>query len=232
MESAALTDLRGEDVLGDLLRVIGSAPVTDPQLADAVAKLTTWKNNGTQRRETSPGSGSYADADAIRLMDAWWPLLAGAEFRPGLGDGLYGALTGALQINESPSGGQTGATSGSVSANESIPHKGSSFQYGWWSYVDKDLRAVLGDHVAGPLAQSYCGGGDLAACRQALLSSLQQAAAETPAQVYPGDGDCSAGDQWCADTIIQRPLGGVTDGKISWQNRPTYQQVVQFAAHR
>ncbi|MFD9123640.1 penicillin acylase family protein [Kitasatospora sp. NPDC059571] len=232
MEGAALADLRAEDVLPELLRVIRSAPVTDPALNTAVQKLENWRAAGSLRRETSPGSHTYADADAIRTLDAWWPLLADAVFRPGLGDGLYGALTGALQINESPSGGQTGATSGSVSANESIPHKGSAFQYGWWSYLDKDLRGVLGDPVAGPLARPYCGGGDLAACRTALLDSLKKAAAQSAAQVYPADADCSAGDQWCADTIIQRPLGGVTDAKTTWQNRPTYQQVVQFPAHR
>ena len=46
-------------------------------------------------------------------------------------------------------------------------HAGSSFQYGWWGYVDKDLRAVLGEPVQGPLAQPYCGGGSLSACRDA-----------------------------------------------------------------
>ncbi|WP_371478609.1 penicillin acylase family protein [Kitasatospora sp. NBC_00315] len=233
MEGAAVADLRAEDVLPELLRVIGGAPVTDPAQAAAVQKLTSWQAAGDRRRETSAGSHTYADADAIRILDAWWPLLAQAEFRPGMGDGLFAALTGALQINESPSGGQTGPVAGgAVSANESVPHKGSAFQYGWWSYVDKDLRAVLGEHVAGPLARPFCGGGDPAACRQAVLTSLGQAAAQTPAQVYPGDADCSAGDQWCADTIIQRPLGGVTDAKTTWQNRPTYQQVVQFQSHR
>ncbi|WP_377269225.1 penicillin acylase family protein [Peterkaempfera sp. SMS 1(5)a] len=232
MESAALADLRGEDVLPELLRVIRSAAVADPSLEAAVRTLETWQHNGTQRRETSAGSHRYADADAIRIMDAWWPLLVQGEFRDGLGDALFGALTGALQINESPSGGQTGPVSGGVSANESIPHKGSSFQYGWWSYVDKDLRSVLGDPVAGGLTRPYCGGGDLTRCRQALLDSLGQAVAQTAAQVYPADDTCSAGDQWCADTIVQRPLGGVTDDKISWQNRPTYQQVVQFTGHR
>jgi len=232
MESAALADLRAEDVLPELLRVIRTAPVSDPALAAAVQKLENWRAGGVLRRETSPGSHTYADAEAVRAMDAWWPLLADGVFRPGLGDGLFAALTGALQINESPSGGQTGPTSGGVSANESIPHKGSAFQYGWWSYLDKDLRSVLGEQVAGPLARPYCGGGDLAACRTVLLDSLKRALAQTPAQIYPGDADCSAGDQWCADTIIQRPLGGVTDAKTTWQNRPTYQQVVQFQTHR
>ncbi|MFJ9840507.1 penicillin acylase family protein [Kitasatospora sp. NPDC101155] len=233
MESAALTDLRAEDVLPDLIQVLRSGPVTDPATLTALQQLEAWLADGGQRKETSAGSHTYADATAIRVMDAWWPLVADGVMRPGLGDQLFAALTGALQINESPSGGQTGAAAGGpVSANESIPHKGSAFQYGWWSYLDKDLRSVLGDPVAGPLARPFCGGGDLTACRNVLLNTLSQAAAQTPAQVYPGDGDCSAGDQWCADTIIQRPLGGVTDDKTTWQNRPTYQQVVQFAGHR
>ncbi|MFI9364349.1 penicillin acylase family protein [Kitasatospora sp. NPDC053057] len=233
MESAALADLRAEDVLPDLIRVLRSAPVTDPTAATALQQLEAWLADGAQRKETSPGSHNYADATAIRVLDAWWPLLADGVMRHGLGDQLFTALTGALQINESPSGGQTGASAGGpVSANESIPHKGSAFQYGWWSYLDKDLRSVLGDPVAGPLARPFCGGGDLTACRNVLLTTLSQAAAQTPAQVYPGDADCTAGDQWCADTIIQRPLGGVTDDKTTWQNRPTYQQVVQFAGHR
>ncbi|MCX4749357.1 penicillin acylase family protein [Kitasatospora sp. NBC_01287] len=233
MEDAAVTDLRGEDVLPDLLKVIGTAPVTDPQLAPVVQELQAWQVAGSKRVETSAGSHAYANAAAVQVMDAWWPLVADGVMHPGLGDQLFTALTGALQINESPSGGQTGPVGGgSVSANESIPHKGSSFQYGWWSYLDKDLRSVLGEPVAGPLAQQFCGGGDLTACRTVLLTTLKQAAAESAAQVYPGDGDCAAGDQWCADTIIQRPLGGVTDDKITWQNRPTYQQVVEFPSHR
>ncbi|MFJ2780770.1 MULTISPECIES: penicillin acylase family protein [unclassified Kitasatospora] len=232
MESAALADLRAEDVLPELLRVIRSAPVTDPAAVTAVQQLESWLAHGAQRRETSAGSQTYADAAAIRIMDAWWPLAAEGVMRPGLGDQLFAALTGALQINESPSGGQPGPGGGPVSANESIPHKGSAFQYGWWSYLDKDLRAVLGQPVAGPLARPFCGGGDLAACRSVLLDTLKRAAAQTPAQVYPGDADCAAGNQWCADTVIQRPLGGVTDAKTTWQNRPTYQQVVQFSAHR
>ena len=86
MESAALTDLRGEDVLPDLLQVIGSAPVTDPELRPSAGpELQTWLADGAKRTETSAGSETYHDADAIRIMDAWWPLLVQAEFQPGMG---------------------------------------------------------------------------------------------------------------------------------------------------
>ncbi|MFR9775623.1 penicillin acylase family protein [Micromonospora sp. MS34] len=233
MADAAVTDLRGQEVLGNLLRVLTSQPVTDPTLADAVGKLQAWQLAGARRVETSAGSKVYQHADAIRIFDAWWPLLAAAEFRPGLGADLYGALVDAIEVNEAPSGGQNGGRDGTaVWALQGQPHKGSSFQYGWWGYVDKDIRAVLGDPVAGGLGRTYCGDGNLAACRQALLNALGQAAAAPATTVYPGDSHCGAGDQWCADTIAQSGLGGITHPLIAWQNRPTYQQVVSFPARR
>ncbi|MGX5188072.1 penicillin acylase family protein [Streptomyces avermitilis] len=222
MADAALADLRAEDVLPKLLKVINSSTVTDTTAAAAVAKLSAWGTAGARRTETSAGSKAYANADAIRILDAWWPLLVKAEFEPGLGSDLFTALTSNLPTDESPSAahGPTGA------------HAGSSFQYGWWSYVDKDIRAVLGESVQGGLAKSYCGSGSLSACRDTLISTLKEAAGKTAAQVYPGDDQCSAGDQWCADSIVQRTLGGIKHGKITWQNRPTYQQVVEYTSHR
>ncbi|MFI2643532.1 penicillin acylase family protein [Streptomyces sp. NPDC018610] len=222
MADAALADLRAEDVLPELLKVIDTSAVTDPAAAAAVAKLRAWVTAGARRTETSAGSGTYANADAIRILDAWWPLLVKAEFEPGLGSDLYAAIGADLPIDESPSAGH--GPTGS--------HAGSAFQYGWWSYVDKDIRAVLGEPVAGPLARKFCGGGDLNTCRDSLISTLKQAAGLTAAQVYPGDDQCSAGDQWCADSIVQRALGGIKHGKISWQNRPTFQQVVEYTSHR
>ncbi|MHB9850011.1 penicillin acylase family protein [Streptomyces sp. Tue6028] len=222
MADAALADLRAEDVLPKLLKVINSSTVTDPAAAAAVSKLSAWVTAGAKRTETSAGSHTYADADAIRILDAWWPLLVKAEFEPVLGSDLYAAFTGSIPVDEAPSAGH--GPTGS--------HAGSSFQYGWWSYVDKDIRAVLGESVQGGLTQKYCGSGSLGACRDALISTLKEAAGKTAAQVYPGDDQCSAGDQWCADSIVQRTLGGIKHGKISWQNRPTYQQVVEYTSHR
>ncbi|MFI5495897.1 penicillin acylase family protein [Actinoplanes sp. NPDC051859] len=217
VETAAITDLRGIEVLDDLLRVIDSAAVTDPGQAAAVAKLRAWLQSGAKRVENAPGSKAYRDAEAIRILDAWWPLLVQAQFKGPLGDDLYQAVVGALQVDESPSAGQA--------------HKGSAFQSGWWGYVEKDLRAVLGDSVAA-WPTTYCGNGSLSACRTALLTSLTAALAVPTTTTYPGDSHCVAGDQWCADAIVQSPLGGITHKITSWQNRPTYQQVVSFQAKR
>ena len=220
MEDAAVTDLRGETVLPELLQVIGTP--SDPAQAQAVTELRTWLTDGAKRKETSAGSKKYADSDAIRIMDAWWPLLVKAEFQPGMGDALYSAMTGALSIDDSPYGG----------SEAGVSHKGSSFQSGWYSYVDKDIRTILGKPVQGGLTRAWCGGGDPAQCRQVLLTTLSAAAATPATTVYPADSVCSAGDQWCADSIQQHPLGGITDAESNWQNRPTFQQVVQYPAHR
>ncbi len=220
MEQAASADLRGEYVLPELLQVIGSAPITDPAQATAVRQLTDWVNSGAYLQPTSPTSKQYLNADAIRLLDAWWPLLAQAQFGTGpnaMNAALLTALANTLPVDESPTG---------------VKHRGSAFQHGWWSYVDKDIRAVLGRNVQDPLPQKFCGGGDRAACRTVLLNSLGAAAAVPATTVYPADKYCAAGDQWCSDSLVQSPFGGVKDDNITWQNRPTFQQVVQYPAHR
>ncbi|MEY8043260.1 penicillin acylase family protein [Saccharopolyspora cebuensis] len=228
MAEAGVTDLRVERVLPDLLRVIDSAPVEDPDTAALVDLLRDWAADGGKRVETEPGSREYAHAEAIELLDAWWPLLVRGQFEPALGTEAYQALTDVMGINESPSGWQNGEPGLQVGQ----PHQGSAFQYGWFGQVSKDLRGVLGEQVPGGFGEPLCGGGDLGACRDVLLDALVEAAAVPSERTYPGDADCEPGDQWCADALIHNKIGGIAQDEISWQNRPTYQQVVEFPARR
>ena len=91
---------------------------------------------------------------------------------------------------------------------------------------------MLGEKVRGPLAQQVLRRRQPQRLPGHPDQHPEAAAGKTAAQVYPGDDLCSAGDQWCADSIIQRTLGGIKHDNISWQNRPTYQQVVEFTSHR
>lgn len=225
MADAAVTDLRAERVLPDLLRVIGEP---DERSKPLVEKLRAWLADGGKRTETTPGSKTYAHAEAIELFDAWWPLLVRGEFEPAAGTPAYQAMTAMMQINESPSGWQNGEPGLHVGQG----HQGSTFQFGWFGQVSKDIRAVLGEQVPGGFGAPLCGGGDRGACRQMLLDTLAQAAATPSEETYPGDAECDPGDQWCADSIVQTKVGGIDQDKISWQNRPTYQQVIEFPAHR
>lgn len=221
MEAAAVTDMRGEYLLPRLLKIIGLKRVENTAVRKAIGELRSWRADGTLRRETSAGSKTYAHADAIRIMDAWWPVLVRAEFRPRMGANLYTEMTKALVIDNAPNGTADGQA-----------HQGSAYQHGWYSYMDKDLRAVMGKKVRGGLGVKFCGNGALMRCRAILIKTLAQATTVPATTLYPADKWCTAGDQWCADGIVNNPLGGIHDDTTNWQNRPTYQQVVQFPAHR
>jgi hypothetical protein len=219
MGNAGTQDLRAVEVLPYALRIIGHP--SDPTLATAVDELQTWVASGAHRiNHAHPGaSGSYEQSDAIRILDAWWPLLVKAEFGPVLGSGSLGQVESDFPIDDPPSNNHAGA------------HTGSSFDVGFYGIVQKDLRAALGDKVAGPLNRIYCGGGSLNQCRAQLEASLQQAVGESAQQVYPGGSVCAAGDQMCADSIQFRPIGVITQPLIEWVNRPTFQQADEIQGH-
>jgi acyl-homoserine lactone acylase PvdQ len=220
MEVAGSTDLRATTVLPHALKVLGRQ--NDPAVAGAVAKLDAWRRAGGLRRDQDR-SGAYEHAEAIRLLDAWWPRLIKAEFEPTLGPKLYESLQSMIELDNAP--------------NNHGAHLGSAYQDGWYGFASKDLRAVLKQRVKGKYSRVYCGGGRTAKCRSALAAALGDAAAHSSAaELYGADEACQgeAGDalQMCFDAIVHRPLGGVTQPKIHWINRPTFQQVVEVQGHR
>jgi acyl-homoserine lactone acylase PvdQ len=225
MGIAGTQDLRGVEVLPYALKVLGKQ--SDPTLANAVSELRAWASTGAHRinREHPGASGSYDDADAIRVMDAWWPLLVKAEFSPVLGASLLDQVESDYPINDEPGHGA------GVHGTPATSHLGSAWDVGFYGIVQKDLRAVLRQKVRGPLNRVYCGSGSLARCRAALQSSLGAAVAETPAQVYPADGACAAGDQMCSDSIQFRAIGAITQPLLEWVNRPTFQQADEIQGH-
>jgi hypothetical protein len=209
MEVAGSGDLRAHSVLPLALKIIGKPK--DPALRAAVNELRAWRKAGGLRRDSNR-DGTYEHSNAIRIMDAWWPLWVSAQFEPKLGREAYAALVSAVAIDNPP--------------NNHGDHLGSAYQGPWFGYVKKDLRTVLHQKVKGRYAKRYCGGGRLNRCRGVLRRSLKAAVAVPAAKVYSGDKLCKDGDQWCYDAIRFRPTGGATQPLIHWINRPTYQQVV------
>ena len=218
MGEAATTDLRAELVLPLALRVIGTP--ADPMLADATAKLRAWVADGAHRRDRD-GDGVYEHADAIRILDAFWPRWIRAQFAPSLGAPLFDQLAAAHELDNAP--------------NNHGGHLGSAYQTGWYGYAAKDLRRVLGLAQRAPYAKRYCGAGRRARCRDALREALRDALAADPATQYR-DAACSdagrPGEQACFDAIAFRATGAITQPMIAWQNRPTYQQAVEVQGHR
>ena len=218
MEDAATVDLRGDAVLPWVLDVAGHP--RDKTLASALAGLRAWRRAGAHRIDRD-GDGRYEHSTAIRVMDAWWPRLVRAEFQPALGRKLFDAVEGMNELSNDP--------------NNHGQHLGSAWQSGWYGYVIKDLRTLLGRRVRGRYSRVYCGRGSLSRCRGALLASLRQALKVDPSKLY-ADKVCAdagrAGDQACFDSIYFRPLGAITQPLLPWQNRPTFQQVVSVEGHR
>ncbi len=207
MGDAGTVDLRGQEVLPWLLRVIGPKPPAD--IAPAVRVLRAWTKSGAHRRDAD-ASGSYDDSAAVALMDAWWTPLVDAVYRPVLGRRLFDAIAHVNQVDYLPVDGPD------------------TFYYGWYGYVQKDLRSLLGRRVRGAYSRGYCGRGRLGRCRATLERTLAAALEQV------GDVDAVAVAPTCPESVPQTcdqlqftPAGAITVPPVPWQDRGSWQQVVQ-----
>jgi acyl-homoserine lactone acylase PvdQ len=209
MEEPATEDLRGYRLLPAIFKAVGKP--SSPQLRKALATLRAWHKAGAHRRDLNR-DGVDEETPAIELMDAWWPKLVSAEFKPVLGADAFERLQGMLQIGDH--------TGGSPDAPD--------FYDGWWGYVSKDLRTLFGPKPKGAYSRIYCGNGSKKKCRAALQRSLRAALKVTPAQMYGGgNGDCAANPQpACFDQNRPQVTSGIELKPFPFQNRPTFQQVV------
>jgi acyl-homoserine lactone acylase PvdQ len=209
MEEPASEDIRGDLLMPTLLKALG-APKS-AALKEAKAMLSAWNKAGAHRRDLDR-NGEDEETPAIELMDAWWPKLVTAEFKPALGKKAFERLQGMLQIGDSVEG---------------SPHA-PAFSEGWWGYVSKDLRDLFGPKPKKPYSRVYCGGGSKSKCRNLLQRTLREALAVSPAQLYGGgNGKCASNPQpSCFDQNRPTVTGGVSLPPFPFQNRPVFQQVV------
>jgi acyl-homoserine lactone acylase PvdQ len=91
------------------------------------------------------------------------------------------------------------------------------------SYVDKDLRRLLGQKVKGPFNLRYCGRGDLDQCRASLWAAVDSVADGLEADFGSADPSTWLGP---ADTTGFAP--GLLSTRFPTTNRPTYQQVIEL----
>ena len=140
--------------------------------------------------------GDYDDAGAV-ILDRLWRPVAQAVMRP-----VYGDLIDDLDSVR----GLSGAAGP--------------------SYVDKDLRTLLGDPVKGRFNLSYCGNGSLDACRASLWAAVEQVAGQLAAQQGPEPSN------WTATAARTGFDPGLIPDTIRATNRPTFQQVLELAGDR
>jgi len=220
MIDAATADLRGEKLLPLALRVIGD----DPKARPAIALLEQWVADGAHRVDRAR-TGHYTDQAAIALFDTWWDNNGLASHNTttqdngGLAKDALRPVLGA-SVDELPYGTDDHPRQGLGSSWDTVA---------WYGYVSKALRQALGEPVGGAYSQQYCG--SLAVCRAALRQSLETAV--TRAESAQG---VSSVNQLTYDKTLD-DIASVTAGvvgvpAIDWQNRPTFQQVVNFTSHR
>jgi len=207
MNAAATQDLRTMDVWPAIREVLRTGAAPSARAEAAASLVDAWRGVGASRIDRDL-DGKVDDAGAA-VMDAAWPRLADAVMVPILGP-LVDRL--AQLIRRSVDAGPVG----------------DAYISGWYGYVDKDLRTLLGQQVRGQFSRRYCGAGVLAACREALWAALDTAAAELETAQGP------APSTWRADATAERIrfTSGVLPDTMRWTNRPTFQQLMSFSGHR
>ncbi len=233
METAATQDLDGLTILPPLLRAIHGQhqPAGVRQM---LAALTAWLATGAHRLLPSPTAKQYGQHAAVAIMDQLTPAVIEAIFNPlfaagGVTPGGYKVFPMGF-VNEPDNGGA---------------HLGSAYDGGWEGYLVKALGQMTGQQVAQPFSHAVtaklCGSGGLSHCGPALDAALLSAYHA----LVKANGSANVGS-WTADTNTKaagltmpeydaigfQTIGLVSQPDLPWQNRPTFQQVVSFPAHR
>jgi acyl-homoserine lactone acylase PvdQ len=207
MNRAATQDLRNAQVLPSIADVLDTGPAPTARAARMLALLRAWRAAGSSRLDRD--LDGKIDHPGAAIMDAAWPLLADAVMSPVLGP-------------------QLDQLARLIGRDNRANSQGSSYGSGWYSYVDKDLRTLLGRPVEGPYSTRFCGEGDLANCRESLWAALDAAGAALQSQQGPNPA------AWRADATAERIrfTPGILPDTMRWTNRPTFQQVIYFSGHR
>jgi acyl-homoserine lactone acylase PvdQ len=233
MEDGASVDLLGMTILPELLNAVPAGSQSAGVQA-MISMLRTWANTGSHRLKASSGATQYASAGAVATMDELYPRVVRALF-----DQLFAAGGVSNQL-------------GLPAAYDVVPEgfsqrpaqtggNGSAYYSGLQSQVYKALRQLNGSSVAQPFSTQtttrLCTGG-LGTC----TADLSRALLDTFNAMAAANGGSTTPSSWTANTETQsggKPLpqldaihfaavGVAGQPDIDWQNRPTFQQVVEF----
>jgi acyl-homoserine lactone acylase PvdQ len=208
MNRAATQDLRDEKVLRGISFVLDGTTAPNARDQQMLSLLEDWRFAGGSTRLDRDLDGKIDDPGAA-IMDKAWPKIADAVMSPVLGP----------QLNQLAS---------LMSRDNRANNQGSSYNSGWYGYVDKDLRTVAGRPVASKFRTRFCGNGDLAACRDSLWAAIDAAGNELQAE----QGTSNPAD-WRASATPERIVfGAFYPFTMRWTNRPTFQQAISYSGHR
>ena len=241
MSFASTQDLDGTSVMPLLLQYLQghSEPAGVQAMLD---QLSSWVSDGSHRLKANPSDTQYQHAAAIAIAD---------ELMPNLIESLYDSILGAGGLSGVGSTGGASTPGYAVlpmqfvnTPNSGGAHLGSAYDGGYESYLVTTLTQLLGgspaDAFGNEITDRECGGGP-ATC----AASIDAALLKTYNALVTANGSSNVPD-WTASTesaaakqtmpqydgIEFRALGVVTQPEQDWQNRPTFQQVIEFPRHR
>jgi acyl-homoserine lactone acylase PvdQ len=201
MNRAATEDLRAVKVWPVIKAVLATGPAPSGLALKASHFINKWVKAGASLQGVEQPA-----APGAAIMDGAWTPIAEAVLGP-----VLGSLLPEFE---------------SIAAPDNPPNsEGSSFDGGWYGYVYKDLNSLLGHTPAQPYSRQYCGNGSLAACRTSLWAAIQGAAE----QLERTQGFHIK--RWRAPKVRIEFLPGLLPFTMSWTNRSTFQQVIEFTGH-
>lgn len=229
MENAASQDLDGVSVLPLLLQYVSGH--SEPAGVQAMLNtLQSWVDNGSHRKRAAAGDTQYAEASGVAIADELIPnlirtLFDGVLAAGGAGSNGYDALP--MQWVDYPNG-----------------HNGSSYDGGYEGYLVATLQQLLGatpvDGFDSVITSHECTGGQ-GTCGSAIDAALLKtyndlvtANGTSTISAWTASTASKAAGQTMPqyDAIQYETLGLVGQPDQDWQNRPTFQQVVEFPRHR
>ena len=238
METAASQDLSAVSVWPELTPLFSSTLPAGPTAM--IAHISAWVAAGAHRQKSALGNAEYADPSAVGSMDELYPRVVDALF-----DGIFKQTGDTTYQNAGIDAGYSVFPMGFAGLPDS--HGGSSYGSGWEGQVVKALRQVRGVAVSQPFSGSIishlCGGLGPGNCSSAVSSAVTAAYS---AMVTANGGSTNAAT-WTKNTATSpsqtnetfaafdnihfTAAGVIGQTPLDWQNRPTFQQVVEFESH-
>ena len=200
--SASTEDVRINRLWPTLKAVLAKGSSPSDLATKAVAQLQAWYDAGGSRVDAN--LDGKIDAAGVPILDEAWSKIADAGLCDRLGSSLCTQLAGTeIGKFDQPPGGQYS---------------------GWHQYMWKDLRAQLGEKVAGPYHLRYCGKGKVATCAKEIWAAIDAAAKKLSAS--QGADPAAWREAEARSDIEFSPLPLIT---MQYSNKPTgIHQVMQF----